>query len=86
MAPKLATGMDPLGEISDSEEAGSDGGEGAACEPPQPAPAKAKEVDFETLQRAGYRGCVGGAPPAPAAATTDDATLCTRVRVRCALR
>ena len=58
MAPKLAKGMDPLGDISDEEEL-SDSGEGGgaggdAAPPPQDKP-KAREVDFETLQRAGYR-------------------------------
>jgi hypothetical protein len=62
MAPKLAKGMDPLGDISDEEElSDSEGGEGTGgggegeAGPAAPPVAKAREVDFETLQRAGYR-------------------------------
>ena len=58
MAPKLAKGMDPLGDISSDEGASSDSEGGAAAAPAAaPAPPKAKEVDFEALQKAGYRGC-----------------------------
>jgi len=66
MAPKLAKGMDPLGELSSDEEASS-GGEGGEAGPSAAAGAapKAKEVDFEALQKAGYRGCAPLAPPAP---------------------
>jgi hypothetical protein len=56
MAPKLAKGMDPLGDISSDDEAsGSEGGD-AAAPAAAPAPPKPKEVDFEALQKAGYKG------------------------------
>lgn len=51
MAPKLAKGMDALGELSDDD--GSDE-EKAAAEPA--AAAKKICVSVEDLQRAGYRG------------------------------
>lgn len=58
MAPKLAKGMDPLGDISSDDEgsSGSEGGD-AAAPAAAPAPPKPKEVDFEALQKAGYKGC-----------------------------
>jgi hypothetical protein len=68
MAPKLAKGMDPLGDISDEDElsdsgdeGGAGGGAGGAGEGPAAPPVtKTRDVDFETLQRAGYRRCVFG--------------------------
>ncbi len=60
MPPKLAKGMNPLGDISDEEASGSersDDGDEAAPAAAKPA-AKAPEVDYDALQRAGYRGCV----------------------------
>lgn len=64
MAPKLAKGMDPLGDISSDDEAGSESEGGDAAAPA--APPKPKEVDFEALQKAGYKGCVGWSAPATA--------------------
>jgi hypothetical protein len=72
MAPKLAKGMDPLAclasdDSDDSEAAACDKEEtsaGAArdaddaAEAPTHRPAAAPVVDYEALQRAGYRGCV----------------------------
>jgi hypothetical protein len=80
MPPKLAKGMDPLGDISDEEEL-SDSGEGAAggaggdgAEPgPAAPPKRAPEVDFETLQRAGYRR------------RAHDARVCTRTAAQATL-
>ena len=58
MAPKLAKGMDPLGDISSDDDDGSSEGGDAAAPVPAPAASKAKEVDFEALQKAGYKGYV----------------------------
>jgi len=55
MAPKLAPGMNPLG--SDDEEEESSGSDRSAPPARPSAPAKA-EVDYQALQRAGYKGCV----------------------------
>ena len=62
MAPKLAAGFDLLGEMSDEEE-----------EEARPAPAAAAAVDYEALQRAGYKGgpSVLFMPEARAAGQTD---------------
>jgi hypothetical protein len=102
MAPKLAKGMDPLGDLPSDEEELSDSGEGGAggagdagpAAPPQPKP-KVAEVDFETLQRAGYRRCAPcRARCAPAACrnalaapwqTNPTVCTCTVVRVPPAL-
>ena len=63
MAPKLARGMDPLAclasdeEEEEKEEEEDDGDRNGHAHAPL-AGAKAPVVDYEALQRAGYRGCV----------------------------
>ena len=66
MAPKLARGMDPLACLASDEDEDEDEKEeeeegernGHTHAPTAAVGAKAPVVDYEALQRAGYRGCV----------------------------
>ena len=69
MAPKLARGMDPLAclasdedEDEEEKEEEDDGDRNGHAHAPLAGGVKAPVVDYEALQRAGYRGCVCSQP------------------------